>query len=258
LPIPRRGGLSKVGWCQRSFETGSPEQPQGLRLARSRCTRRLRSIGVGSVGCFCCLHRQFLDDTHQSAKIALRNMTTHTTPASLTVAKLKTVTLSACALAVLASACTQSKEPVGSATAALVVGEQAHLFLGQPGIVRDVPRIQAGGDVPYSYWHITVPATAIQETLPIEFDLSTKNASIIYSEHFRTAPGCGPDAQPWTGIWTAGEPGVKGTIGFDKAEDGSTVVAFSFTYSGAFATPCGNWGTHTSSNRFAAAPVTSL
>ncbi len=156
------------------------------------------------------------------------------------------------------TACSGNKAAKGSTTAALVIEDETHFYLGQPNITRDLAMIQSGGSPDYSYWHVSVPTTAIQSSSLSKFDLSQKLAGVAYSEHFRTAPGCGADAPPWIGTWNAGDTGVTGSLEITHVDSTTAGVAFSFSYSGPFQTPCGNWGSHTSSNRFVAALDSSL
>jgi hypothetical protein len=158
----------------------------------------------------------------------------------------------AVALLLFTSGCTGADKPrSGSAAAAVVRQGILKLYLGQPGIADDISIIEVGGKISYGYWRLTVPDLD-PGTFNVTVDLSTVAEGVSYTEYFLSAPGCGPAAPPWRGSWSAGDPGVSGSISIDRNPAASYQVQFEFSFAGTFATPCGNVGTHTSRNDFVA------
>ena len=140
----------------------------------------------------------------------------------------------------------------GAPSAAVLDGGIVKIYLGQPGVVSDISKIEANERLTYSYWRLTAPADL---TAPIEgtFDFSVVNSSVSYAEYFLSAPGCGPTSGPWKGQWHAGESGLSGSLAIAVQDGGNAIdVAYQFVYSGPLSTPCGNAGTLESTEHFSA------
>ena len=140
--------------------------------------------------------------------------------------------------------------PTGSATAAVLdksVG-QLRFYIGQPGVERDISKIESGESLPYHWWRIAIPTNTplVEHT---SYDLASPTM-VEYWEFYKREPGCGIDSPPWTGKWEAGQQGVSGVVNVTPAEPGSYNVDFDFTYQGDFSTSCKSPGTVSSTNQF--------
>lgn len=148
-------------------------------------------------------------------------------------------------------ACSSDPGPIGSSATALVVGDQVRVYLGQPGVSKDVPRIEAGEHLDYHWWRLGIPAAELELDEPATFNLSDEIDRLQYWEYFTIAPGCPVYPTPWIGRWDAGDPGVSGSVTVTQT-DGDYRVSFEFDFEGTFETPCGpQTGRHGSSNAFA-------